>query len=486
MEIISWKFLFFVFFVIAGYYPLNRRLQNYWLLFASAVYICTYGWQHLVPLLLIATTTYLIGKKIRPDANRGWFIAGLAINAWGFLVYRLFSSPLIVKPSSLESFILPLGFAFYSLQAIAYLVDIRRGILQPETGALDFILYLMFFPKILAGPIERAGSFLPQLKKERVVDNQMAARGLTLIIMGLFRKIAIAGVLLTLMPDNLFLSTVSDLPLNSGLAPSHVFTYIGRVSNLDRIIGLLIYGIYLYNDFAGYTALMRGISLLMGFELSPNFREPFFAVTLSDFWSRWHISLSSWVRDYIFFPLTRLLRRKSAGWSSFFPVCVPLMTAMLVAGLWHGLTIPFMIWGLTYGVIMALQQLVFQRWPGLRPQQQSASRKFMAGLLTFLLVSFTWISFAAKSFAEIETYWMALFQHSNWLIQTALSGMIVILVAVSFFMDFLQAKYEGDCCLLKWPSIPRAAVLAALLIILFLAFTWTSPFISNVFVYQGF
>lgn len=486
MEILSWKYLIFAALVIAVYFSLNRRAQNYWLLVASVVFICSYNWLHLIPLVLIGITTFLIGGKIKTTSTSGWFIAGLALNGVMFLAYRVMGSPLIFQPGRMETFLLPLGFAFYSLQAIAYLVDIQRGILRPETDLIDFLLYLMFFPKILAGPIERAGNFIPQLKQEREVEYEKTSRGLTLIMMGLFRKIALAGVLLTFIPDNLFLSPVSDLPMNSGLAPTHVFTYVSLVSNWDRVIGIMAYGIFLYNDFAGYTAMMRGISLLMGFRLSPNFREPFFAVTLSDFWSKWHISLSSWVRDYIYFPLTRFLRRKYASQISLLPVCLPLITAMLAASLWHGLTIPFLIWGLTYGMIICLEQLAFLLWPEMRPQQKALPQRLLAGLLTFLLVSLTWVSFAAKSSEEIGTFWKALFQPANWAIRAGLSGWVWFLIAISFSLDFLQVKFEGEWFLLKWPTIVQTSILAALLIVIFLAITWTSPYVSNVFVYQGF
>ncbi len=486
MEIISWNFLLFLLITIPVYYALNRRAQNIWLVMGSAAFIATHGWQNLIPLTVIAGVTWLAGVRLAETSRRGWLAAGIAVNVTALVFYRVAASPLVLPAGTIDHLLVPVGMSFYTLQSIGYLIDISHKKIEAEKDPVDLTLYLMYFPKFLAGPIERPGRFLPQLKEPRVVDNPKASRGLTFILFGLIRKVAVAEVLFTLIPKNFILTPFVDMPLAVGLPPLHVSTYVAPVSNIDRLIAVVCYGLYLYNDFAGYTLIMRGISLLMGIELSPNFREPYFATTLSEFWSKWHISLSSWLRDYIFFPLTRWLKKKSPGALPVIPVAVPLLVTMLTAGVWHGLTTPFLFWGLLYGVMLTLEQLAFQRWPSLRPQQRPIVYRFFSALLTFTVVSLAWVPFAAGSWREIAAFPVYLSQPALWARSPEISPWAVIVAAVSFPLDAIQAYYR-DWLSEAGISFPlRAAIVTAFLILLFLAFVWTAPYTSNVFIYQAF
>jgi hypothetical protein len=180
-------------------------------------------------------------------------------------------------------FILPVGLAYYTLQNISYLVDVRHKQIAASVDFIDFALYLAYFPKLLSGPIERARTFLPQLANPRRVDNETLARSFTLIIVGLLRKLLIAS-------------------LFSGILFWNAFETPALYTAPELIGWIVIYGLFLYNDFAGYTSIVRGISGLFGIQLSHNFKQPYFARNLTEFWNNWHISLSHWLRDYIFFP----------------------------------------------------------------------------------------------------------------------------------------------------------------------------------------
>lgn len=486
MEIISWNFLVFLLITIPVYYTLNRRAQNIWLVVASAAFIATHGWQNLIPLTVIAGVTWLAGARLAETGRRGWLAAGIAVNVTALAFYRTATSPLVFPAGTIDHLLVPVGMSFYTLQSIGYLIDISHKKIEAEKDPVDLTLYLMYFPKFLAGPIERAGHFLPQLKEPRIVDNAKASRGFSFILFGLIRKVAVAEVLFTLIPKNFLLIPFVDMPLAVGLPPLHVATYIAPVSNIDRLIAVICYGLYLYNDFAGYTLIMRGISLLMGIELPPNFREPYFAATLSEFWSKWHISLSSWLRDYIYFPLTRWLKKKSPGAFPVIPIAVPLLVTMLTAGVWHGLTIPFLFWGLLYGIMLTLEQLAFQRWPSLRPQQRPFAYRLFSALLTFTIVSFAWVPFAARSWREIAAFPVYLSQPVLWTRSPEISPWAIIVAAFSFPLDVIQSLYR-DWLSEAGISLPlRAAIVAAFLILLFLAFTWTKPYTSNVFIYQAF
>ena len=182
--------------------------------------------------------------------------------------------------------LLPIGLAYYSLQNISYLIDIYRKQTVAATDFIDFALYLAYFPKLLSGPIERARTFLPKLAQPRHVDNKLLARSFTLIIVGLMRTLLIAGILLKMIFWDAF-----ETP--------------AKYTAPELIGWLLIYSLFLYNDFAGYTSIVRGVSGLFGLELSRNFSQPYFTRNLTEFWNSWHISLSHWLRDYIYFPLSR-------------------------------------------------------------------------------------------------------------------------------------------------------------------------------------
>ena len=486
MEIISWQFLLYLLITITVYYTLNRRAQNIWLVIASAVFAASHGWQNLIPLTVIAGATWLAGLRLAESGRRWWLTAGIAVNIAALTFYRLSASPLVFPAGPVDHLLVPVGMSFYTLQSISYLIDLSRGKITAERDPVNLSLYLLYFPKFLAGPIDRPGHFLPQLKEPRVVDNPKAARGFTFILFGLIRKVAVAEVLFTLIPKNFLLTPFVDLPFAAGLPPLHVSTYVAPVSNFDRLIAVVCYGLYLYNDFAGYTLIMRGISLLMGIELPPNFREPYFATTLSEFWSKWHISLSSWLRDYIYFPLTRWLKKSTLANFTLIPVAVPLVVTMLTAGAWHGVTVPFLFWGLLYGIMLTIEQLVFQYWPALRPQQRSVSYRVLSSLFTFIIVSLAWIPFAAGSWREIAAFPAYLSQPELWARAPEISPWAVIVAAVSFPLDAIQAYYRDWLSEAGIPITLRAAIVAAFLILLFLAFTWTRPYTSNVFIYQAF
>jgi len=495
LEIISWNFFFFIIIVLSVYYFLSQKAQNVWLLFTSVFFIYTWGWQHLLPILIIASTTFFIGKKLNVVEKKIWLSLGVSLIIVVFIFYRILNSPLtnnfdhvILSDSTdiIRQFIIPLGFSFYALQAISYLMDIYRAKLKAETNIIDFFVYMMFFPKILAGPVERAGNFLPQLKKDRVVDNQKLAEGFTLLMVGLFRKIVIAEVLLSILPENYIHAAIINTHPTLGVLSFPFYTYVESVPYLTRLVGIIAFGIYLYNDFAGYTGIVRGISLFIGINLSPNFQVPYLSYSLSDFWSRWHISLSSWLRDYIYFPMVRYFKKKSNGQSAIIPIIIPLLSTMLISGLWHGMTIPLLIWGLTYGIIMIVEQFSFQKWPVLRPQQHSAVVKGIAGILTFSIVTLAWVPFTASSIGEILAFWRVIFKGSGLNSSPDFSFLILVLVFVSFFLDFFQSRNKDETFILKWPLIARASIMSIAFLALLLASTWTTQNVTNVFIYQGF
>ncbi len=284
------------------------------------------------------------------------------------------SSP--VERSLTSQILIPIGFSFYTLQAISYLVDVYQKHIPVEDDLIDFAVYLAYFPRLLSGPIERGKAFLPQLKNPRLVDNQMVSEGGWLILSGLFRKLVLASLLFTLIPEGIF-----TRPLEYSVS--------------DRWTSLLVYGFWLYNDFSGYTSLARGISLLFGIRLSPNFRQPFFSRTMLEFWNRWHMSLSFWLRDYIFFPIQRSLGRRGLSSGSLARIALPPVATMLVSGLWHNATFSLAAWGLLHGAFQVWDHSSAQKPGYILPKNRAVWQQVFLSVRVYLLLLPTWILFAS-------------------------------------------------------------------------------------------
>lgn len=379
-----------------------------------------------------------------------------------------------------------MGLSFYALQSISYLIDIYKSRIKPEKNLLDFYLYLAYFLKFLAGPIEQAGSFLPQLKKDRVVNNNSISQGFFLILVGLIRKTVIAQILFSILPEHFIHSEIINTRPYLGLISFPFISYTNSIAYFDRWAGIIGYGIYLYNDFAGYTGIMRGISLFFGFNLSPNFMVPYFAMSFSDFWNRWHISLSSWLREYVYFPISRYLKENLKSLSTFLKIAIPIILTMLTSSLWHGISSTYLIWGLVYSVMMVLEQWIFLKWPAFRPQRQSFFIKVLRGGVIFFCVIIAWVPFTADFPGEIFAFWKTLAKGSGWYTSPTVNSWIWILIFLSFTLDVFQDKYKDENFVARYPMVVRSLILAVTFLILFLAITWSSPSVTNVFLYQNF
>ena len=332
-------FLILTLIALVIYYLLTPRAQTLWLLLVSWFFYATWSWFYLAVLLVSTLLNFVLARQIERRKSRVLFLAGIVINAGSLILLKLLTGPYGVNileranEITLTAILLPIGFSFYVLQILSYLTDVYRGQIKAEQDFMHFALYLAYFPKMLAGPIERAKSFLPQLKHERMVDRHDLEQAFYLILLGLLRKIVIADHLSRIQPPDIF-----SMPEN--------------YTSLERCVWLLVFAFILYNDFAGYTSIVRGISCLFGIQLSPNFQEPFMARSFSDFWARWHISLSEWLRDYIFYPARRwFMSRPQSNWIA---LVIPPLLTMLVSGFWHGASLALLFWGFLHGLYLVL------------------------------------------------------------------------------------------------------------------------------------
>lgn len=276
--------------------------------------------------------------------------------------------------------VLPVGISFYTFQSLSYTIDVSRGLVKPTHRLQDFALFVAYFPPMVAGPIERARHLLPQLLAPRRVRPKQVADGCLLILFGLFKKVAIAD----------------------GVAPAvnAVFNSTGQVSATDVALATVLFAVQIFCDFSGYSDIARGVSKLLGIELMVNFRLPYFSRNPSEFWRRWHISLSSWLRDYLYIGLGGNRRGEGRTY-------INLMATMALGGLWHGAAWNFVLWGVYQGALLCVHRFVADRLPSL-PTLSSrwalTTRTALQILFFFAFVCYGWLLFRANSFDQILTF----------------------------------------------------------------------------------
>jgi D-alanyl-lipoteichoic acid acyltransferase DltB (MBOAT superfamily) len=271
--------------------------------------------------------------------------------------------------------ILPVGISFYTFESISYMVDVYKGKTLPAKQFNHYLLFLSFFPKLVMGPIVRAADFLPQITKPYTVDNAAFSEGFYLILSGLFKKLIIS--------DFLWLNFVS-----------YVFDDPTKHSGLECLLATYGYAIVIYCDFSGYSSIAIGLAKWLGFTIPMNFSHPYASTNITQFWKRWHISLSTWLKDYLYIPLGG--NRKGT-----FRKYANLIATMLLGGLWHGANFTFLVWGVLHGAALAIHKLWQQKSKYVLANTKSTwYYKFFAGFITFNFVCFTWVFFASKSLTE--------------------------------------------------------------------------------------
>lgn len=385
MAFTSYDFLIFYLVVFILYWAVRgRRWQNLLLLAASYYF---YGSLQVWYAILLGASTMIDfflarGTASQPERKRMFLWISLFVNLGVlafFKYYNFFTGDVVAFLSTLGikqntfpvELLLPAGLSFFTLKKLGYLLDVSRGTLKPTPSLIDFALYVSFFPQIIAGPIDRPQNLLPQIEAPRSWHNETIIQVLPLLLMGFFKKLVVANSIQILV-DRVF-----------GMAQPSVFLLLS---------GALGYTLQILADFSAYTDLSRGFALLLGFTTPENFRQPYLSLTPTDFWNRWHISLSTWLRDYIFFPVRRIMLRYKLNEK--LAMSIPPLVTMFISGLWHGAGFNFVVWGLYYGVLIAAYQLI-----GIRGDWKPAPKwkAFTAWLVMFAFIVFGWAMFRAPS-----------------------------------------------------------------------------------------
>jgi alginate O-acetyltransferase complex protein AlgI len=385
---------FAVFFLLYYLARDSLRVRNGLILLGSAVFYGAWSVQFLLLLVTTASFDFFAALHIAAsDRQRArlWAVASLSLNivVLGFFKYCNFFvdsfrdllalGGVQINTATLD-IVLPVGISFYTFQSMSYVIDVYRGRIAPSSNLVEFLAYISFFPQLVAGPIERAGSLLPQFQTERPITAQHLKDGMTLTIVGLFKKIVIA--------DNLaeFVQ----------LAYGHPDPGAGLV-----IAGTTAFAFQIYCDFSGYSDIARGTAALLGFKLMKNFDLPYLAASLREFWRRWHISLSSWFRDYLYLPLGG---NRRGLWRT----CSNLFIVMLVAGLWHGAKITFVLWGAWHALGLISNKL----WLVVKPVWMRIPSA-VGWILTMTWILYGWLIFRASSIEDVYRLTAALTNFST-------------------------------------------------------------------------
>jgi alginate O-acetyltransferase complex protein AlgI len=408
------------------------KAQNTWIVLSSYFFYGYWDVRFLGLILLSTLIDYSLALVIdaseKPSKRKLWLSISLLSNL-GLLAYFKYANFFI--ESFVESFtalgfhfesnhlniILPVGISFYTFQTLSYTIDVYRKEINASKDFMAFTAFVSFFPQLVAGPIERASHLLPQFLKQRSFNYQQARMGMLLILWGLFKKIVIAD--------------------NCAFYVDQVFQHPESFSASSLLLGVFLFSLQIYGDFSGYSDMAIGLAALFNFELNANFRTPYFSSNIQEFWKRWHISLSTWFRDYLYIPLGGSLLGTYKTYRN-------ILIIFVVSGLWHGANTTFLLWGLTHALLY-LGYMQFKNTPF------TPIPKLVAQVLTFVLVSLAWIFFRSDSASEAFAYFGHLtdssilqLPHFEW--QSKLP-MLCILIGLMVWMEY---KSEAEQYPLLW------------------------------------
>lgn len=383
----SLAFAVFLPIVFILYWAVPHKYRYLVLLVASYYFYMSWNPKYVLLILLTTAVSYLCAILVdgteEKKKKKGYMAAAALVSLGVLFFFKYFnflsasvtdllqriSIPL--QPATIKV-MLPVGISFYTFQSLSYVIDVYKGEVKPQKNFAKYALFISFFPQLVAGPIERTKNLMPQLFEERAFSHDKAVYGLRLMLWGFFKKLIIADAVAK------YVDTVYN----------DVHSYFG----LTFIVATVLFTFQIYCDFSGYSDIAIGTAKLLNIDLMTNFKSPYLSTSIKEFWSRWHISLSTWFRDYVYIPLGG--NRCSKARRS-----VNLLVTFLASGLWHGANWTFVLWGGLHGVYQIVENFVTERI-GKKETKLSGLRTFFKGLLTFALVSFAWIFFRANSVSD--------------------------------------------------------------------------------------
>ena len=475
----SLQYAIFLPIVFTLYWILPHKWR--WVLILASSYYFYMNWnaKYLLLIVFITGITYigsLLVEKAKSRKEKSWCV-GLVVfislallfvfkyfNFFGDLVVTMLSWASLPSPQITLSLLLPVGISFYTFQAIGYIIDVYRGDIEAEHHFGKYASFVSFFPQLVAGPIERTSNLLPQLRKEQFFSYEQASYGLKLMAWGYFKKIVVADTLGAYV-DKIY----GDLHFFSGSA---------------RFFVIFFFAIQIYCDFSGYSDIARGTSKLFGIELMENFKSPYFSTSIKEFWRRWHISLSTWFKDYVYIPLggNRVSHLRNS---------LNLMITFLLSGLWHGASMTFVVWGGLHGVVQvsekSFDKTKLMRWKKKLPFA-------VQSIINFVIVSILWVFFRAQSIEDAlytllfcfngytsPMQWFVIAAGNlgiGWLEGIKIVGMLILLG----IFDYLSLEKDVIAEVSKWKTGWRWLLYVSFIVMIFLL----SPASSAEFIYFDF
>jgi alginate O-acetyltransferase complex protein AlgI len=439
--------------VLIIYWRLRRRGQNVLLLVASYLFYGAFDWRFLGLLMISTGTDYTVGRLLEiTDAERRRkqiFACSLVVNLGilGFFKYWNFFTGegtqffhhlgLDISPPLLK-ILLPIGISFYTFHGMSYAFDVYRKHIRPTHNLLSFAVFVAFFPQLVAGPIGRAHLQLPQFERDRVrPDWPQTKRALLLILQGLFKKIAIADAL------SPFVSTAFGAPTTTGSA--------------SLLIGLYAFALEIYGDFSGYSDIARGSAFLLGIDLPENFNQPYLSRSITEFWRRWHISLSTWLRDYLYIPLGGNRDSRLATYRN-------LLLTMLIGGLWHGASMTFVVWGGLHGLFLVAERQLTNVAREDPDRPFNLRTDLLRALVTFHLVCLTWVFFRAPNFSVALHYLAGIVKLRPGPVDVNAVATLAFASIAVLLIDAAQHRTRDHAAILRWPPALRGTAYGAMLL----------------------
>ena len=464
----SFAFLLFFPIVCIVYFIIpSLKYRNLFLLAAS--YYFYMNWQPIYALLLLTSTgiTYLaslgIDRFSDKKKKKNCLIASLALNLsilffykyYGFAaenVTALFSWLGIQIHVPDFQILLPVGISFYIFQALGYSIDVYRGDTRVEKNFFTYALFVSFFPQLVAGPIERSTNLLRQFYQKHQFDGDAAIEGVKIMLWGYFMKLVLAD--------------------RCAMYVDMVYNHLNDHEGMSTAIATVLFSFQLYGDFAGYTFIAIGAARIMGFHLMDNFRRPYFATSITEFWRRWHISLSTWFKDYVYIPLGG---NRVGHVRCYFNILV----TFIISGLWHGANWTFLMWGMLHGVLLCIERVL-----GFHKTQWKGIRRFIHVVITFFVVYLSWVFFRANSLSDAFKALQLIFTPSDFNMQRGLTFILYSFLA--FILLFIKEYLEEYKIVFSWQKKYKEICDDCWMIVLLLCICWMGVFDGGQFIYFQF
>ncbi|MEI6122372.1 MAG: MBOAT family O-acyltransferase [Bacteroidota bacterium] len=427
---------------------------------------------YLILLILMASSDYLIGKKMfrvsTQQKKKLLLLLSIFINIGALILFKYtnfllntFFGITTGQPSPvILNLIMPIGISFFVFKTLSYIFDIYREVIdKPEKNYFNYLLYVSFFPNILAGPISKARDLLPQFQSKLNFTRELIGKAFLLILIGTFKKVFIADFLGANLVDRVF-----DSP--------EFFT------GFEGLMAIYGYAIQIYFDFSGYTDIVIGLAMLLGFAVSPNFNKPFMANNVADFWRRWHMTLSGWFNEYVFYPLSFTFRRfKQAG------VVLAVLITFFISGFWHGPNWTYILWGTSHGLAIALTFVTVNTRSKLSKSKLSGLYRFLSIFVTFHFLAFSMVLFRAESLQAAAKVYSLVFSHFTLSVAGQWAQLYtrpLVIMVVAFFLIYSPMKWNDiftrRFVALHWAL--KTLVVAVGVIFIYQAFSAdTQPFI---------